>query len=550
MPYSLESYLGYGVDVVTPDPAGLGGAAINKNFKALQTRIVDEDPDSDAGSAVGIGVGSRWFNESTGIEWLCMDDTEGSAVWVKISAGTSGYEMPDGTKASPGLHFQAAATVGLYRSSGTNGALNIVGPAGTATWGQEGVVLDTQATYNGGSAVVFKNNGTSFAEWIPNGNNLQIGLGAASVAANSVVLMFANKTRTEGAGRLEFRGEVVNCNVSQTWTKTLMCQREGDANVSAQFGSHPFLLQSSLYGTSGQRPHYSTIQVKPGDDPYTARMAFSMRDTANVDQEILSIVNRTAITSARMGLNVTYPRATFHMLGDMWIGDPTISSIIPGLRIAADGMTGAYATPMTLTTSAEEYQEAPLLKIVGGIGGFTDDGEGPVGGSVAVLGGDGSAGVSEGDGGNGGDVYLTGGVGGAGTSGFEDGASGSVRLQGRGDDTTPVDVLTVGNGGVDVTSVSVGKVALTLRQRASQTEEMFQALDSAAARVFSLSKECVPTFANSVNPASPSSGEARIYVRGNKLVIQTNNGGTVKYVTLSFPTSDGTVTWSSSGTAP
>jgi len=83
---SLITY--QGIQVVTPEPTGTGGKAINDNFKALSTRVSDTAPGRDDNYADGFSQGSRWFDTSSGIEWLCIDqgsESSPDATWRNIN---------------------------------------------------------------------------------------------------------------------------------------------------------------------------------------------------------------------------------------------------------------------------------------------------------------------------------------------------------------------------------------------------------------------------------------------------------------------------------
>src|SRR5580658_8922668 len=101
--YMLTNYGGSGLQVVTPDPPDAGGAAINANFRALATMIAATDPGVDDDATAGFGVGSRWYNSATTVEWICLDSTPGAAVWTAVdSAALAGYlPLAGGTMTGP-----------------------------------------------------------------------------------------------------------------------------------------------------------------------------------------------------------------------------------------------------------------------------------------------------------------------------------------------------------------------------------------------------------------------------------------------------------------
>jgi len=92
--YMLTNYGGSGLQVVTPDPPDAGGAAINANFKALATMIASADPGVDDDSTAGFGVGSRWYNSASSVEWICLDATPGDADWAAITPAVGAWQTP------------------------------------------------------------------------------------------------------------------------------------------------------------------------------------------------------------------------------------------------------------------------------------------------------------------------------------------------------------------------------------------------------------------------------------------------------------------------
>src|SRR5277367_4688703 len=92
--YMLTNYGGSGLQVVTPDPPDAGGAAINANFKALATMIAAANPGVDDDASAGFGVGSRWYNSATTVEWICLDATPGDAEWAAITSGALAGYLP------------------------------------------------------------------------------------------------------------------------------------------------------------------------------------------------------------------------------------------------------------------------------------------------------------------------------------------------------------------------------------------------------------------------------------------------------------------------
>lgn len=80
---SIIRYKDYGLQIVSPEPTGEGGVALNENFKALTENLAEVDPGVDDDALAGYAAGSRWLNTLTGVEWVCVDPTEGAAVWQR-----------------------------------------------------------------------------------------------------------------------------------------------------------------------------------------------------------------------------------------------------------------------------------------------------------------------------------------------------------------------------------------------------------------------------------------------------------------------------------
>ena len=85
MTASLTDYKG--LEVVSPDPTGGGGLAINNDFKALADwhpkSVWDQsaDPGVDNDIDESFYVGSLWYRSDTGVLFICTDNTTGAAVW-------------------------------------------------------------------------------------------------------------------------------------------------------------------------------------------------------------------------------------------------------------------------------------------------------------------------------------------------------------------------------------------------------------------------------------------------------------------------------------
>lgn len=70
------------LDLLSAGCISLGIVGALSNFGATTDPTVSNDNTQD------YGVGSRWFNSTTGIEWICQAAATGAAVWLpQVSAG-------------------------------------------------------------------------------------------------------------------------------------------------------------------------------------------------------------------------------------------------------------------------------------------------------------------------------------------------------------------------------------------------------------------------------------------------------------------------------
>ena len=65
---------------------GRGGLAINNNFKALSTHLDTVNPTSGNDGTQGFVAGSRWYNSSTTVEWICTSNATGAAAWTAVQS--------------------------------------------------------------------------------------------------------------------------------------------------------------------------------------------------------------------------------------------------------------------------------------------------------------------------------------------------------------------------------------------------------------------------------------------------------------------------------
>jgi hypothetical protein len=160
-----------GLDILTPDPTGAGGKAINDDFAELADRAgpvhsgagnptVDHDSDDTAGLGTKFYAWSKWRNTSTNQLYVCVDATPGAAVWVELTktelaADASpqlggDLDVFDGATAHAITTSQADGNVAIT----PNGTGNVVldGLKWPAADGSSGQVLKTDGSTNLGWA--------------------------------------------------------------------------------------------------------------------------------------------------------------------------------------------------------------------------------------------------------------------------------------------------------------------------------------------------------------------------------------------------------------
>lgn len=109
---TLQNYKG--LQVLSPDPTGNGGLAINDDLKSLvdwsprsnwsSTRDPNINDDSKTDSANNYQVGSHWLNTTTNALFMCVDAAVANAVWQPFAAGS-----PSSQQAFLGVYSDVAA---------------------------------------------------------------------------------------------------------------------------------------------------------------------------------------------------------------------------------------------------------------------------------------------------------------------------------------------------------------------------------------------------------------------------------------------------------
>ena len=113
---SLISYKGLSV---LNSASGAGGSAINTDFTTLADRIgpcnytATTDPTSSDNESLNYYVGSRWMNQTTGTEWVCIASSTSTATWVTTTQLPSVHSLTDGATISWNAAAGAVATVTL-----------------------------------------------------------------------------------------------------------------------------------------------------------------------------------------------------------------------------------------------------------------------------------------------------------------------------------------------------------------------------------------------------------------------------------------------------
>lgn len=124
-------------------PANL---AFTNNYDAITNPGVNND------TSQGYSRGSVWINTATDVPWQCTDNTDGAAVWVPLSEGSStpGQIVAPAAATPTGAGSNASLTGGAGgATSGNGGAAQLAGGAATGTNSNGGSVVLTGGAKTG-----------------------------------------------------------------------------------------------------------------------------------------------------------------------------------------------------------------------------------------------------------------------------------------------------------------------------------------------------------------------------------------------------------------
>jgi hypothetical protein len=150
MPVSTTTYKG--LTVITGTPTGEGGQLVQDNFKELADRIgpchfatTTPSPANDGVDTAGLGkefeVGSRWIYNSSEryAEYICVDNTTASAVWISAYIIKPPFFLTDGPTISTDASFSNLFRVTL------GGNRTMANP----TNGYDGQIIEYEITQDG-----------------------------------------------------------------------------------------------------------------------------------------------------------------------------------------------------------------------------------------------------------------------------------------------------------------------------------------------------------------------------------------------------------------
>lgn len=148
------------------------------------------DPTANDDSSEGYSVGSQWVNGTGGRAFVCVDATEGAAVWNETGAGPAGtVEAPAGK--SVVLQPGAGAVPGVVRAAGVL-ARSQGAPAAKTVSG----VL-TAADLLAGIVTINQGAGATSAQQLPTGTALQAALPADFAIGESFDVSFINTSTVD-----------------------------------------------------------------------------------------------------------------------------------------------------------------------------------------------------------------------------------------------------------------------------------------------------------------------------------------------------------------
>lgn len=107
-----------GINILSPNPTGEGGLLINENFRTLSKRSVTtlstRNPTTTDDYDSNYSVGSRWFNQTSLTEWVCISANSGElASWVKTFPNRDCYRLV-GRGSSQDVHGVTTADTTYY----------------------------------------------------------------------------------------------------------------------------------------------------------------------------------------------------------------------------------------------------------------------------------------------------------------------------------------------------------------------------------------------------------------------------------------------------
>lgn len=146
------------LQVASGTPSGAGGVALNQNYQAIADAIGPSnstagDPTVNSDLAHGYYPFSFWRNTSTNQGWMCVDNTNGAAIWKQISGSLL-------TSASQGDIFYGSASnvvSALAKNATATRYLSNTGTSNNPAWAQ----INLANGVTGNLPVANLNSGTS-----------------------------------------------------------------------------------------------------------------------------------------------------------------------------------------------------------------------------------------------------------------------------------------------------------------------------------------------------------------------------------------------------
>ena len=119
---TIKPQAGSSNKVIIQDQGGRVMLQTEQQGLTLTSHLVSSSDPTVSSNPVS-GVGTKWINSSTGVEFICVDATAGANIWKHTGMGTSipnftvEYLVIAGGGSGAGRHYNGGGGAGGYRCS-------------------------------------------------------------------------------------------------------------------------------------------------------------------------------------------------------------------------------------------------------------------------------------------------------------------------------------------------------------------------------------------------------------------------------------------------